>query len=274
MPQKVINGWSAQLKKAAGLDRASHRRRFGQIRVEGVQAVREALSWAPQRVRDLFATPEVLAAHPEIDELADAADVYVHLGEADLLARVAPSGQGIFAVAASLPELPISELITSETTLAVCCVEASDPGNLGTIIRSADAAGADLVVVGVGSTDPYSPKVIRSAAGSTFHLPLAHLDPAEAVREAKAAGMLVALADARADVDLFTAQRPHGDEPALLAGRTLWLVGNEARGFTPEQRAWADVKVAIPMWGKAESLNLSVASALCLYASAFARSGR
>lgn len=234
--------------------------------------MREVLTWAPQRVRDLFATPEVLATHADIAQLADAADIYVHIGQEQILARVAPSGQGIFAVINASPEPQLHDVLTPKTAVAVCCVEASDPGNLGTIIRTADAAAADAVVVGAGSADPNSPKVIRAAAGSTFHIPVVEADPAAAVRVAKEAGMLIALADAHADIDLFMAQQSHGGERALLARPTLWLVGNEARGFTAEQRSWADVTVAIPMWGKAESLNLSVASALCLYASAFARS--
>ncbi|MDY5589417.1 MAG: RNA methyltransferase [Arcanobacterium sp.] len=273
MPHKVLNGWSAQLKKTAGLEKAANRRRFEQLRVEGVQAVREVLACAPERVRDLFVASGVLAAHADIAQLVETAGVYVHEGTAELIARAAPSSQGIFAVVQMAAELSVDAVFCSRPQLVVCCVQASDPGNLGTIIRTADAAGAEAVVVGPGSADPHSPKVIRAAAGSTFHVPVLEAAPEAVVQRAKTAGMLVALADARGSVDLLTAQHGHGEAAPLLSAPTVWLVGNEARGFSPQQREWADVVIGIPMWGRAESLNLSVATALCLYASASAQRG-
>lgn len=263
MPTKEISASSAVLKKAAGLDQARNREKYRQQRVEGVQAVRELLTHAPERVRDIVATPEVLAAHADIASMIERADYYLHIGSASAIGKAAPSAQGIFAVAHMGSSDPELGWVLTHSSLLVCCVQANDPGNVGTIIRTADAAGAGGVILGKGSVDPSSPKVIRSAAGSTFHLPVIEADAKEAVTEAKRAGYQVLLADA-GGLDIRT--------PSLhLEAKTLWLVGNEARGFTPEHKSWADVIVSIPMWGKAESLNLAVASGICLYASAIAQ---
>ncbi len=145
------------------------------------------------------------------------------------------------------------------------CADVRDPGNAGTVIRCADAAGADLVVLAGHSVDAYNPKTVRASVGSLFHLPLAMAaDPADAVRAAQEAGLVVLAADGSGEVDL-----DHADE--LLAGPTAWLFGNEAWGLPDELAALADHRVRIPIHGRAESLNLSTAAALCLYASARAQ---
>ncbi len=138
-----------------------------------------------------------------------------------------------------------------------------DPGNAGNVIRTADAAGADAVVLAGQSVDAYNPKTVRSTVGSLFHLPFAvEADPATAVRAAQARGLTVLAADGAGEVDLFEAD---------LAGPTAWLFGNEAWGLPAELAALADHRVAIPIHGRAESLNLSTAAAVCLYASARAQ---
>jgi TrmH family RNA methyltransferase len=142
------------------------------------------------------------------------------------------------------------------------CADVRDPGNAGTVIRTADAAGADAVVLAGTSVDAYNPKTVRASAGSLFHVPLAvEPDVPAAVDAARAAGLTVLAADGAGEVELDHA----GD---LLARRTAWLFGNEAWGLTPEVAALADHRVRIPIHGRAESLNLSTAAALCLYASA------
>ena len=130
------------------------------------------------------------------------------------------------------------------------------------MIRTADAAGADGVVLAGSSVDPYNPKTVRASVGSLFHLPLAvEPDVATAVAAAQAAGLSVLAADGDGEVSL--------DEAGDLLGRpTAWLFGNEAWGLPREVAALADHRVRIPIHGRAESLNLSTAAALCLYASA------
>jgi TrmH family RNA methyltransferase len=148
--------------------------------------------------------------------------------------------------------------------LIAICADVRDPGNAGTVIRCADAAGADAVVLAGDAVDLYNPKTIRASVGSAFHLPIViERDPAKAVREAQAAGLTVLAAD-MAGADLFQADD-------LLARPTAWLFGNEAWGLPADLAAEADQVVSIPIYGQAESLNLSTAAAVCLYASARAQ---
>jgi RNA methyltransferase, TrmH family len=147
-------------------------------------------------------------------------------------------------------------------TLLALCADVRDPGNAGTVIRCADAAGADGVVLAGDSVDAYNSKTVRASVGSLFHVPFAiERDPAAAVRAARDAGLTVLAADGGGEVDLFEADD-------LLAGPTAWLFGNEAWGLPPELAELADHRVRIPIHGRAESLNLATAAALCLYASA------
>ncbi|CAI9406428.1 tRNA (guanosine(18)-2'-O)-methyltransferase [Nocardioides sp. T2.26MG-1] len=145
------------------------------------------------------------------------------------------------------------------------CAHVSDPGNAGTVIRCADAAGAGGVVLAGHSVDLYNAKTIRASAGSAFHLPVTtEVGAEEAVLAARSAGYQVLSTEADGDVDLF-------DADEVLARPTVWLLGNEAHGLPPELAALADHRVRIPIHGRAESLNLSTAAALCLYASARAQ---
>jgi TrmH family RNA methyltransferase len=174
--------------------------------------------------------------------------------------------QGLVAVCA-LRDVHASTLVDDPPLLAVAFAELADPGNAGTVLRSADACGAGTVVFGAGSADPYNGKVVRSSAGSLFHVDVVRgAALPELVPEVQAAGTTVLAADGGGEVAL--------DEAAgegLLAGPVLWLFGNEARGLDPALAAAADARVRIPMRGRAESLNLSVAAAICLYATQLAQ---
>ena len=150
----------------------------------------------------------------------------------------------------------------------VICADVRDPGNAGTVIRTADASGARGVVLAGNSVDLYNDKTVRASVGSLWHLPLALAeDPADVVRRARDAGFLVLAADGAGDTDLFEAE-----SSGLLDQPVAWLFGNEAWGLPDDLAALADHRVSIPILGRAESLNLSTAAAVCLYASA--RAGR
>ncbi len=159
---------------------------------------------------------------------------------------------------------PLEHVLDGTPRLVAICADVRDPGNAGTVVRTADAAGADAVVLAGHSVDLYNPKTLRASVGSVFHLPLAvEPDPAAAVRAARAAGLTVLAADGAGELDLH--------DPAAadtLAAPTAWLLGNEAWGLPEELAALADHRVRIPIHGRAESLNLSTAAALCLYESA------
>ena len=156
-------------------------------------------------------------------------------------------------------DVPVADVLAGARLVAICA-DVRDPGNAGTVIRTADAAGADGIVLAGSSVDAYNPKTVRASVGSLFHLPVA-VEPAAgaAVLAARAAGLTVLAADGAGEVALY-------DAP--LAGPTAWLFGNEAWGLPPELAALADHRVSIPIHGRAESLNLSTAAALCLYESA------
>ncbi len=170
-----------------------------------------------------------------------------------------------------LAEPPVEEGAPAPVTrprLVALCADVRDPGNAGTVIRTADAAGADAVVLAGSAVDLYNPKTIRASVGSAFQLPIA-IEPhiATAVSAAHAAGLTVLAADGAGEVLL--------DEDAhdLLSRPTAWVFGNEAWGLPAEVAALADHRIRIPIHGRAESLNLATAAALCLYASARAQRG-
>ncbi len=143
-------------------------------------------------------------------------------------------------------------------------VGVADPGNAGTVIRVADAAGAGAVLLAGDTVDPHNGKAVRASTGSVFHLPLARDRDAAAVLDAcRAAGLTLLAADGRGELDLHDP-----DCRAMLAGPTAWVFGGEAHGLPPELAAAADHRVRVPIHGRAESLNLATAAAVCLYASA------
>lgn len=267
-----------QLQRAQRLHRREQRSRHGQTLVEGPQAVRELLARSPGLARDLYITEEAIERHGDIAELAASAGVWVHVLSSDDMRDLSSDGQGIVAVT-STPVQPDLDVLLSRASLIVATLDIADPGNLGTIIRTADAAGADAVLIGRASAELYSPKVIRSAAGSHFHLPcVAGVEVADIAAQAKKAGLQVLTAEGAGEWELPVLLEQAAEAKILgtspsgpdLTKRTLWLVGNEARGFA-EYDVDVDARVSIPLYGKAESLNVSTALAVCAYASAMAR---
>jgi TrmH family RNA methyltransferase len=225
-------------------------------------------------VQEVFATEAAAEQHAEL--LHGAAVTLVEPRAIELLSdAVTPAG---LVAVCSFFDVEWSALAGREVTsgapsgrsrpsLVAICADVRDPGNAGTVIRCADAAGADAVVLAGDAVDLYNPKTIRASVGSAFHLPIViERDPRAAVRAAKAAGLAVLAADMDGDATIFT-----GED--LLARPTAWLFGNEAWGLPEALAAEADHVVSIPIFGRAESLNLSTAAALCLYASARAQRG-
>ncbi len=228
---------------------------------DGPKAVEGALE-VPDRVVEVFATP---AAVDQYADLLAAVDVTLveHRALGSLSDAVNPAG--VVAVCRHLDQ-PVDGLIEADGTLVICA-DIRDPGNAGTVIRTADAAGAHAVVFAGQSVDPYNPKTVRASVGSLFHVPFAiDPDPAAVIRAAQAAGRVVLAADGGGEVDLFAADH-------LLDQRVAWLFGNEAWGLPPELAVLADHRVRIPIRGRAESLNLATAAAVCLYASAKVQRG-
>ena len=253
---------SGRVKAARRLARRASRAELGLFLAEGPQAVREALT-LENCVREVFALPGAAAQHPEIHEAA--AGLPWHLADEAALASLAETvhPQGLVAVCRAV-DRPLDDLLDARPRLLAVCADVRDPGNAGTVIRCADAAGADGVVLTGSSVDPFNGKTVRATAGSLFHLPLAvGGDPRDVVRRLREAGLTVLAADGAGETDLDEAE-----ERGLLDRPTAWLFGNEAWGLPADLAALADHRVAIPIHGRAESLNLATAAAVCLYSSA------
>ncbi len=268
----------SQLQRAQRLHRREQRSRHGQTLVEGPQAVRELLACAPGLTRDLYVTEEAVERHGDVAELASAARVWTHVLAARDMRDLSADAQGVVAVI-STPQAPDLNSLLGEASLVVATLDIADPGNLGTVIRTADAAGADAVVVGKASAELYSPKVMRSAAGSHFHVPcVAGIEASELAARARADGLQVLTAEGTGEWELPVLIREAAEAKILgaapsgpdLRRRALWFVGNEARGFAGYDFD-VDARVAVPLYGKAESLNVSTALAVCVYASAMAQ---
>ena len=247
----------AQYRAARKLTTRKGRDETGEFLVEGAQAVREALR-RPDIVRAVLV--EDPDRHAELLAMADPGRCWqVHASDlAGLSDAVTP--QGIVAVClretTGLDDVP-------DPRLVVICAQIRDPGNAGTVIRCADAFGADAVVFTKGSVDIHNGKTVRASVGSLFHLPVVvGVDLADAVAWARSRGCAVLAAAGGGDrLDDLAAS-------GGLRGAVAWVMGNEAWGLPEADRALADRVVGIPMWGRAESLNLSTAAAICLYTTA------
>jgi len=234
--------------------------------------VREAV--AAGAVLELYATPDAADRHGAIVADAAAAGILTRPVTPEVLAAMADTvtPQGVLAVC-RLVGVPLSSVIGARPRLVAVLARVRDPGNAGTVIRAADAAGAEAVVLTDASVDVHNPKCVRSTAGSLFHLPVVTGVPlATAVAELRAAGLAVYAADGAGRLDLDDlADAAAAGSPDGLAGPTAWVFGNEAWGLPDDDVALADAAVRVPVHGRAESLNLATAATVCLYASARAQ---
>jgi TrmH family RNA methyltransferase len=253
---------------ARRLTKRSFREQDRLFLAEGPQAVGEALA-EPDAVVELFVAPDLAGRGAEQADLARERGLAVTLVSRDVMTTLAQTvtPQGIVAVA-RFRDVPLVTAVAPAAALVPLLAAVRDPGNAGTVLRAADAAGADAVVFADATVDPYNPKCVRASAGSLFHLPFAlGVSAQEAVSAARAAGLTVLAADAGAGAEDLDEVADAGG----LSGPTAWLFGNEAWGLPAQTRALADRVVAVPIHGRAESLNLAAAAAVCLYASARAQ---
>ncbi len=222
---------------------------------EGVELVRSALA-AGAPVESVYVGAEG-AGDPAVVELAASAaerGIRVHDLAPGVLARVADTvtPQPVLAVVGMLDRPPA---LLAGARLVVVMAGVRDPGNAGTVLRSADAAGVDGVVFAGGTVDPYNPKTVRSSAGSIFHVPLVVCGPEEDV--------LAAVPGCRS---LGAVVRGGTDYSAVdWLVPTALVLGNEAAGLDPGVTARLDGTVGIPMAGRAESLNVGVACAVLCF---------
>jgi TrmH family RNA methyltransferase len=283
---------SPRVKAARQLARRSARQRSRLFLAEGPQAVREALGWSPGPglrdglVTELFVTAAAQARYADLVGQAADRGAAVHAVSGEVMAELAQTitPQGLLAVCRFV-DVPLEGLVQGSRSaseaaggyrgvappraaaaprLVVLLANVRDPGNAGTVLRTADAAGADGVIFSDASVDPYNSKCVRASAGSVFHLPVVVGSPLrQATTALREAGLRILAADGSADTDLARLETD-----GALSRPTAWLFGNEAWGLPADLLALADQAVAVPIYGRAESLNLAAAAAVCLYASA------
>ena len=261
----LANPRSERVKSVAALSRRSARLRAGRFLAEGPQAVREAVRCRPDVVAELYVESAAARTDRWAAILADAhaAGLRTQLVDAAVLAALSDTQtpQGGLAVCRPV-DVPLDAVLAGHPRLIAVLAHVRDPGNAGTVLRGADAVGADAVILTDASVDVYNPKVVRSTAGSLFHVPVVlGADLLPLLVRLAATGMTTYAADGHGAVSL-----PDAD----LTGRHAWVFGNEAWGLPEETRAACDAVVAVPIYGQAESLNLAMAATVCLYASATA----
>ncbi|WP_329016235.1 TrmH family RNA methyltransferase [Streptomyces sp. NBC_00690] len=268
---ELISPRSTRVAAARRLAKRNFRGKDRLFLAEGPQAVREAAGHRSDGVAtlsELFTTPEAAERYADILDAAQEAGARIHLASEDVIADISTTvtPQGLVGVCRFV-DSPFEEIVRSRPRLVAVLAHVRDPGNAGTVLRCADAAGADAVVFTDASVDLYNPKAVRASVGSHFHLPVAVGVPVEtAIEQLKEAGVRVVAADGAGEDDLDDAL-----DAGTMGGPTAWVFGNEAWGLPEETRALADAVVRVPIHGKAESLNLATAAAVCLYASARAQ---
>ncbi|MBN9611192.1 MAG: RNA methyltransferase [Actinobacteria bacterium 69-20] len=275
----ALSDRSGRIVAAHKLLRRARRYEVGEFLADGAQAVREAVAAEreqPGTVREIYVTATGSARNTQI--VRAAFDVGITVTEitdraaAHISDAVTPQG---LTARCTLPtgalraagDGPLTAVLAAAPRLVAVLVQTSDPGNTGTVIRLADAAGADAVIVAGDAVDPWGPKAVRASAGSIFHLPvLRAADPAELVVALSGAGLAVLATSGAGQVDLDDASAG-----GLLDLPTAWLFGSEAHGLANSVIDAADAAIRVPIHGRAESLNLATAAAICLYASATAQ---
>ncbi|WP_432562754.1 TrmH family RNA methyltransferase [Kineococcus sp. SYSU DK003] len=263
----LSNPRAERVKAVRALTGRSARSRHGRFLAEGPQAVREAV--AAGAALELYTTAEAARRYPGIVDGAPKVWTVTDEVLAAMTDTVTP--QGLLAVCPTATA-DLDDVLATHPRLVAVLDKVRDPGNAGTVLRAADAAGADAVVLTASSVDVFNPKCVRSTAGSLFHLPVVVGVPLEEVVTAlQRSGSTVLAADGEGEHDLddLADEAARGTAGHLdLRRRTAWVFGNEAAGLDEAGRSLADAVVRVPLHGRAESLNLATAAVVCLYASA------
>jgi TrmH family RNA methyltransferase len=251
---------STRVVSYAKLHRGAARRKAGLFLAEGANSVDAAL--ATDRATVLLVTADAAERHHDLVQRAVDGGVEVQ----EITARAADklsesvTAPGLFAVCRLL-DASLDDVLAHSPRLLAVAVEGSEPGNVGTLIRTAAALGADAVVLAGDSVDPHNGKSVRASAGSIFHIPVVRAgDPLELLDRLRAVGVTTCATTGGGEVPL-----PEAD--AVLRGAVAWLFGNEAHGLPAEVQARADHRISIPIQDGAESLNLAAAASICLYTS-------
>ena len=229
---------------------AKERRRNGVFVVEGLRIVREV----PEELLAELYVSESLVSSGRVPE-ADLPKAEIVTDEVFRFLSDTVTPQGILAIVKK-PSYSLDLSYYKDRARILLLDDIQDPGNLGTILRTAEAAGTDLVILSEGCADLFNPKVIRSTMGSIFRVPFLTEDPVTAIPRLKEAGISVYGAALEGAVDFRSVTFPE---------KTAIVIGNEGNGISSEVLDLVDEKIKIPMEGKVESLNAAVSTAILLY---------
>jgi TrmH family RNA methyltransferase len=258
---------SPRVKAARRLAKRAFRRREHRFLAEGPQAVREALALTGV-LCELFTTAEAESRHQDLVTRAEKSGIPTLRVSGEVMAELAQTvtPQGLLAVCEFI-DVSLESVLDPAPRLVTVLAHVRDPGNAGTVLRTADAAGSDAVIFTDASVDPYNGKCVRASAGSIFHPPVVVGPRFDTVIPAlKNAGLTIIAADGAGERSLDTVL-----DAGRLDGPTAWVFGNEAWGLPADILSAVDEVVRVPIYGGAESLNLATAAAVCLYTSARAQ---
>jgi TrmH family RNA methyltransferase len=254
MPDLISSAANPVAKRIRLLADRRHRRREGAFVVEGVQPVWQAVE-AGWEIETLVVAPDLLAGSPALDMVA-AQDVRVAYFSRELFTRLSDreGPSGLAAIVRTRPS-SLSSLSVGPDSVFVALHGVSNPGNLGTIIRTLDAAGGSAVVLLGETTDPYSPAAVKASMGAVFSVPVVATSPSSFVEWAAARGITLITTSGYAAASFWDV--PYSPPVAVV-------LGSEGDGLPADVLAQGTA-VRIPMTGTAESLNLAVAAGLLLY---------
>lgn len=252
MHTEIISTANQKIKDIKSLLAKKGRTEHRRFIAEGIKCVQEALLYVPMLLKTVLIDKNYLPAYENIIKQADMLGAEIYTVPQYVLQAVSDvkTPQGIAAVLA-LPE----GRIENDAKFLVALDNMQDPANVGAIIRTADAAGADGVVLSLDSADPYSPKALRASMGSLFHIGIIKEDLKTALQRYKKEGFMLCAADLSGQEDLAFENR---DKICLI-------IGNEANGINTGILDLCQRKIRIPIYGRAESLNAAVAAGILLY---------
>ncbi|RSX53201.1 rRNA methylase [Bifidobacterium goeldii] len=280
--QILDNPKSDRVRRVAELTNRKARERSGRFLIEGPQSVREAVMWHPEIVSDLYVEAVEGERGPRIDsetlrQIVESAQhngkghaqakIYVHPASREVMHRISPDCQGIAAVGnAEAMQSDAHNLHFEHKPFIAAFWQVRDPGNAGTVIRAADAAGCDAVVFIDDCVDTLNPKVIRSTAGSLFHIPVVRMGTDEFFTWSAEHSITTIAADVYGVDQYAPVELPEllESQRDMLHDAKAVIFGNEARGLEAELLRHVDHIVRIPLYGKAESLNLATSAAIML----------
>ncbi len=257
-PVLIDSSHNPLIKEYTRLKRSRRQReKSGKIAVEGPNLVKEALN-AGLKPEAVFFSHDYFKSksNPVTKILPDATRKYLISSEVFSKIAQTEKPQAVAAIF-NFQRSGQKKIFKDSTNLAIILDRIQDPGNMGTIIRTAAASGVGIVYYTTGSTDPFSPKVLRATAGSVFHVAIEQIpDPCCLIKDLKAGGFKIIATAAEAKYYYWQAD---------LNNSLAIIIGNEAGGIAENLLAQADLVVSIPLQGQVESLNAAVSSAVILY---------